>query len=191
MPVGDINKKRGARCYSRAPCYFNGMALRAAVPMFKLQNFLKRYVWDPETTPYFVKVSDLSRSQADNELFFFALMAAILFGMGTFTSITGQAPYGVSKAAAIYCFTVVSAVVLVGTVKTIYAAVYAASAPVIVLFAIFFFGFPEKMALVDELLVLVILLCSIRYMWRIILICRVYSLLPKRAPENPSRRRLF
>ena len=45
--------------------------------MFKLQNFLKRYVWDPETTPYFVKVSDLSRSQADNELFFFALMAAI------------------------------------------------------------------------------------------------------------------
>ena len=79
--------------------------------MFKLQNFLKRYVWDPETTPYFVKVSNLSRSQADNELFFFALMAAILFGMGTFTSITGQAPYGVSKAAAIYCFTVVSAVV--------------------------------------------------------------------------------
>ena len=58
--------------------------------MFKLQNFLKRYVWDPETTPYFVKVSNLSRSQADNELFFFALMAAILFGMGTFTSITGQ-----------------------------------------------------------------------------------------------------
>ena len=118
-------------------------------------------------------------------------MAAILFGMGTFTSITGQAPYGVSKAAAIYCFTVVSAVVLVGTVKTIYAAVYAASAPVIVFFAIFFFGFPEKMALVDELLVLLILLCSIRYMWRIILICRVYSLLPKRAPEIPSRRRLF
>jgi len=38
--------------------------------MFKLQNFLKRYVWDPETTPYFVKVSNLSRSQADNELFF-------------------------------------------------------------------------------------------------------------------------
>ena len=159
--------------------------------MFKLQNFLKRYIWDPETTPYFVKVSDLSRSQADNELFFFALMAAILFGMGTFTSITGQAPYGVSKIAAIYCFTIVSAVVLVGTVKTIYAAVYSATAPVIVLLMIFLFGFPEKMELIDELVVLVLLLCSIRYMWRIILICRVYSILPKRVPENPSRRRLF
>ena len=88
--------------------------------MFKLQNFLKRYVWDPETTPYFVKVSDLSRSQADNELFFFALMAAILFGMGTFTSVTGQAPYGVSKVAAIYCFTIVSAVVMVGKVTVSY-----------------------------------------------------------------------
>ena len=49
--------------------------------------------------------------------YFFALMAAILFGMGTFTSITGQAPYGVSKVAAIYCFTIVSAVVLVGTAR--------------------------------------------------------------------------
>ena len=158
---------------------------------FKLQNFLKRYVWDPETTPYFVSVSKLSRSQADNELFFFALMAAILFGMGTFTSATGQAPYGVSKIAAIYCFTIVSAVVLVGTVKTIYAAVYASSAPVAVLGAVFVYGFPPKMELVDELVLLAILLCCIRYMWRIILICRVYSFLPRRTPENPSRRRLF
>jgi len=84
--------------------------------MFKLQNFLKRYVWDPETTPYFTAIAKLSRSQADSELFFFAIMASVLFGVGTFTSITGQAPYGVSKAAAIYCFTIVSAVVLVGTV---------------------------------------------------------------------------
>ena len=159
--------------------------------MFKLQNFLKRYVWDAETTPYFTNVSKLSRSQADNELFFFALMASILFGMGTFTSITGQAPYGVSKIAAIYCFTVVSAVVLVGTVKTVYAAIYAASAPLIVLGAVFILGFPSKMELIDELVLLAILLCCIRYMWRVILICRIYSLLPKRAPENPSRRRLF
>ncbi len=159
--------------------------------MFKLQNFLKRYVWDAETTPYFTDVSKLSRSQADNELFFFALMASILFGMGTFTSITGQAPYGVSKIAAIYCFTVVSAVVLVGTVKTVYAAIYAASAPLIVLGAVFIVGFPPKMELIDELVLLAILLCCVRYMWRVILICRVYSLLPKRAPENPSRRRLF
>ena len=65
--------------------------------MFKLQNFLKRYVWDPETTPYFTAISKLSRSQADNELFFFAIMFSVLFGVGTFTSITGQAPYGVSR----------------------------------------------------------------------------------------------
>ena len=71
------------------------------------------------------------------------------------------------------------------------AAVYSATSPVIVLVMIFLFGFPEKMELIDELVVLVLLLSSIRYMWRIILICRVYSILPKRAPENSSRRRLF
>ena len=124
--------------------------------MFKLQNFLKRYVWDPETTPYFTTISKLSRSQADSELFFFAIMGAVLFGVGTFTSITGQAPYGVSKVAAIYCFTIVSAVVLVGTVKTIYAAYYAGSAPLVVLGTVFFYGFPAKMVLVDELVLLVI-----------------------------------
>lgn len=159
--------------------------------MFKLQNFLKRYVWDEETTPYFTSVAKLSRGQADNELFFFAIMASVLFGVGTFTSITGQAPYGVSTHAAIYCFTIVSAVVLVGTVKTVYAAIYAASAPLIVLGAIFFFGFPEKMALVDELVLLAVVLLILRYMWRVIMICRVYKLLPHRPVENRTRRRLF
>jgi hypothetical protein len=159
--------------------------------MFKLQNFLKRYVWDPETTPYFTAISKLSRSQADNELFFFAIMSSVLFGVGTFTSITGQAPYGVSKVAAIYCFTIVSAVVLVGTVKNIYAAYYATSAPLVVFVTLFVYGFPTKMELIDELVLLVIVLCVARYMWRVITVCRVYSILPTREPENRTRRRLF
>ena len=159
--------------------------------MFKLQNFLKRYVWDPETTPYFTSVPKLSRSQADSELFFFALMASVLFGVATFASVTGQAPYGVSNYAAIYCFTIVCAVVLVGTVKTVFAAIYAASAPIVVLLAVFFFGFPDGMALVDELVLLVVVLCLLRYAWRVITICRVYGLLPNRPVENKTRRTLF
>ena len=160
--------------------------------MFKLQNFLKRYVWDDETTPYFTRVANLSRSQADSELFFFAIMMSVLFGVATFTSITGQAPYGVSKHAAIYCFTIVAAAVLVGTVKNAYAAIYTASVPVIVIGALLIFGFPAKMALVDELVLLVIDLVLLRYMWRVIMICRVYKMLPHRAPDNKTpRRRLF
>ena len=159
--------------------------------MFKLQNFLRRYVWDDETTPYFTAVSKLSRSQADSELFFFAIMASVLFGVGTFTSITGQAPYGVSNEAAIYCFTIVSAAVLVGTVKNVYAAMFTATAPIIVIVSLFLFGFPEKMALIDELLLLFVDLVALRYMWRVYTICRVYRLLPHRPAENRTRRRLF
>jgi hypothetical protein len=159
--------------------------------MFKLNNFLKRYVWDEETTPYFTRVANLSRSQADSELFFFAIMMSILFGVGTFTSITGHAPYGASREAAIYCFTIVAAVVLVGSVKNAYAAIYAASAPVVVLLSLLIFGFPGKMVLIDELVLLAIVLVLLRYMWRVITICRVYKLLPRRAPENKTRRRLF
>ena len=99
--------------------------------------------------------------------------------------------YGVSKVAAIYCFTIVSAVVLVGTVKTIYAAYYAGSAPLVVLGTVFFYGFPAKMVLVDEIVLLAIVVCLARYMWRVITICRVYTILPTREPENQTRRRLF
>ncbi len=159
--------------------------------MFKWQNFLKRYVWDDETTPYFTAVGKLSRGQADSELFFFALMATVLFGVATFASMTGQAPYGVSKVAAIYCFTMVAAAVLVGTVKTVYAAIYAASAPVLVLGTLFVFGFPENMVLIDELVLLVVVLGLLRYMWRVIMICRVYTALPHRPVQNRQRRRLF
>ena len=159
--------------------------------MFKWQDFLKRYVWDDETTPYFTAVGKLSRSQADNELFFFALMSAVLFGFGTFASMTGHAPFGASKVAAIYCFTIVTAVVLVGTVKSAYAAMYAASAPVLALGAVFLFGFPEQMALIDELVLLAVMIAFFRYMWRVIRICRAYSSLPHRPVQNRQRRRLF
>lgn len=159
--------------------------------MLKLQNFLKRYVWDEETTPYFTPVPKLSRGQADSELFFFAIMTSVLFGVGTFASLSGQAPYGVSKVGAIYCFMMVSAAVLVGSVKTVYAAIFCASAPAVVFGLLFVYGFPEKMALVDELLLLVIVMLIARYMWRVILICKVYKMLPYRASENRSRRRLF
>lgn len=159
--------------------------------MFKWQEFLKRYLWDEDTTPYFTAVPELSREQADSELFFFAIMASVLFGVATFASVTGQAPYGVSKLAAIYCFTVVSAAVLVGTVKTVYAALWCAGAPAIVLGALFLYGFPRNMALIDELLLLAVLLALLRYMWRVILICRAYRSLPSRPARNRSRRRLF
>ena len=159
--------------------------------MFKWQDFLKRYVWDDETTPYFTPVPKLSRGQADSELFFFALMSTVLFGIATFASMTGHAPYGVSKVAAIYCFTLVTAVVLVGTIKNVYAALYATAAPLVVLALVFLFGFPERMVLIDELVLLVVVLGMFRYMWRVIRICRHYPVLPHRPVQNRQRRRLF
>ena len=159
--------------------------------MFKWHDFLKRYVWDDETTPYFTSAAKLSRSQADNELFFFALMATVLFGVATFASVTGHAPYGVSRAAAVYCFTIVAASVLVGTIKNSYAALYATAAPAVILLALFFFGFPANMPLIDELVLLVITLALLRYMWRVVTICRIYAMLPHRPVKNRPRRRLF
>ena len=97
----------------------------------------------------------------------------------------------VSNNAAIYCFTIVAGAVLVGTVKNVYAAIYVSSAPVVVILALVVFGFPGSMVLIDQMVLIVIDLVLLRYMWRVITICRVYKLLPHRAPENKTRRRLF
>jgi hypothetical protein len=76
-------------------------------------------------------------------------------------------------------------------VKNVYAAIYSGTAPILVIGALLFFGFPEKMALIDELLLLFIDLVALRYMWRVYTICRVYRILPHRPVENRTRRRLF
>jgi hypothetical protein len=47
------------------------------------------------------------------------------------------------------------------------------------------------MVLVDQLVLLAVVLAMLRYMWRVITICRVYKLLPRRAPQDKTRRRLF
>ena len=47
------------------------------------------------------------------------------------------------------------------------------------------------MVLVDQLVLIAIDLVLLRYMWRVITICRVYKMLPHREPENKTRRRLF
>ena len=46
-------------------------------------DYIRKYVWNEEKTPYLVPVGMLSRTQARNELFSFSvLMAAFFFVIG-------------------------------------------------------------------------------------------------------------
>ena len=159
--------------------------------MMDWQGYLKRYVWDDETTPYFVPVPKLSREQADNELFFFAVMLAVLFSVLTLAAITGKLPYGKSEIGAVYAFSVVVGAALLGTTRHVYAAAYCAGAPLSLMCVMFFAGFPPQTVLVDELVFLAVLLLLLRYCMRVIRITQIYATLKSRPPKNKPRRKLF
>ena len=42
-------------------------------------EYVRKYVWDDEKTPYFTGVAKLSRTQADKEIFAYAVLAGFLF----------------------------------------------------------------------------------------------------------------
>lgn len=152
-------------------------------------TYIKRYVWDDDTTPYLVPASKMSKGQADNEVFFYALLMAVFFAVVSLASVSGEAPYGRSNPAGGYAFSVVTAAVLLWMVKHVWAALWCATAPLVGLGAMFLLGFPQKMALLDELVVLAITLAIFRYSFRIIRICQAYPALPVRPMKGRRRKR--
>ena len=67
-------------------------------------KYMRRYVWDDETTPYLVPVPRLHRRQADNEIMLYSLFVCLLFGAVALISTTEAAPYGRSFSASLYGF---------------------------------------------------------------------------------------
>lgn len=159
--------------------------------MFDWHGLIKRYVWDDDTTPYFVPVPKLSREQAENELFLFSFLFAIFFAVISVLAFAGKLPMGPSRFGTGYAFSIVGAAVLVSTMKSRWAAVYCAGGPAAMIAVVFFFGFPEKMALPDELLFLALTLCVLRYSLRVVRIAIAFPDLPSRPPKTKPRRKLF
>lgn len=159
--------------------------------MFDWNGLIKRYVWDDETTPYFVPVQKLSREQADSELFFFSFLFSIFFAVLSILAFVGKLPIGPSKIATGYCFTVVAAAVFVGTIRFPWAAVYCLLAPAVIVATLFVAGFPAKMELFDQLIFLALVLAVLRYTFRVVRITMAYPNLPSRPPKSKPRRKLF
>ena len=147
-------------------------------------KYIKRYVWDDNKTPYFVAVPKLTRSQADHEIFSYALFLAILFGVISFLSLTDNAPHGRSPGVALYAITVSGSAVLFGVTKHLYAAYYFAMAPVATLAYFVFIGFPPNLATIDKLVLVIAALVLLRYSLRVVAIAKRYPDMPGDAPAG-------
>ena len=164
-------------------------------PIFKLgdvhwDRYLKRYVWDDETTPYFVPVSLLTRRQARYELAAFAIFLGFLFGVLALITLSPGAPGGRSAGMSLYSFTVVCGAVLLGMTQHHYAALWCSTAPPAVLLWLYAFADHPGLDTIDHVVIVAFALLWIRYGLRIIAITRGYEQMAEGEPpaRDASRR---
>lgn len=147
-------------------------------------KLFQRYVWNNRTMPYMTSVDDLDRRQAHNEIMFYCLFHAILFGVISLVSLRGG-PEGASQGVAYYSFSVVCASVVFGIMKNYSAALYLSATPLVGLAYILIYRFGSERALVDTLIVAGLLLLAARYSFRIVSVARIYPHLPEPGPDEP------
>jgi hypothetical protein len=157
--------------------------------MMNWENFIKRYLWDDDRTPYFVGLGKISRRQADYEIYAYGVFLGVLFGVITIAALAGALPEGRSQAVALYGFTIVCSTIVLGMTKHPWAALYCSAAPVAVLFFLFANGFPPGLGTIDRVALIVFALVWLRYSVRIVALAKAYPGLPEGTPPRLGRRR--
>jgi hypothetical protein len=152
--------------------------------MMNWESFVKRYVWDDQRTPYLVRVSRITRRQADYEIYLYAVFLGLLFGVVTVAALSGALPQGRSEPVALYGFSVVCSTILFGATKHLWPALYCSAAPLAVLFYLFTNGFPPHLGTLDRFVLVAFALIWLRYSMRIVNLAKSYPGLPDRPPER-------
>jgi hypothetical protein len=142
--------------------------------MMNLEKYFKKYIWDDQRTPYLVPVSRLTRSQADYELYAYAMFVAVLFAMVTGGALLSQDHQIKSDIVAVYGFTVVCAAIILGFTQALAAAWYCAAAPLAALLYFFLHGFHPNLSTIDHAALIVFALILLRYSLRVVAIVRAY-----------------
>jgi Flp pilus assembly protein protease CpaA len=142
------------------------------------EKIFKKYVWDEQKTPYLTRVSELTRTQASNELFVYALFLGIFFAVVAMVSLTGVGHPGRSPGVALYAFSIVCAAILLGATRHYYAAVYCTTAPPAALLYFYLFGFHPNLGAIDHAVIVFVVVIWLRYSFRVLAIGKGYEDMP-------------
>jgi len=150
------------------------------------EKYVRKYVWDDRSTPFLIPVEQLTPAQAKKELFLFAIFLATPFALlsaaaGTLAIQNGDIGYGLI---ALYAVSIVTAAGYTNLAKKRTIAIYCGTAPLAMLLYFIVNGFPPKLHLLDHAIMITVILCWLRYTFRVISITGSYSRL--RAEEDPS-----
>jgi hypothetical protein len=137
------------------------------------EKLVKRYVWSDERTPYFTRVGRLSPLQAGYELRAYCLFTGIFFAVLSVAALSGKLPHGKASIVSIYAFTVVCSTVVLGFLRSRWAAMYCAAAPLGMLAYFAAYGFPEGLSGLDHALLVLVMAVWFAYSLRVVAIARV------------------
>jgi hypothetical protein len=163
-------------------------------PLFKVgdvhwDSFLKRYVWDDDTTPYFIAPGDLTRRQARNEFFVYAIFLGFLFGVAALITLSPQAPGGRSTGMSLFSFVLVCAAVLLTTTQHSWAALVCSAAAPGTLIWLYLFAEHPGLNSLDHAVIVIFSLLWMRYGLRVVSIARTYDDMPEGDEPTKTRRR--
>ena len=130
-------------------------------------KFLKRYVWDDDTTPYFVPVAQLTRRQARSELKAYAVFLICLFGILAVVTLSSRLPVGRSPGMSLYAFTMVCAAVLMLMLRHPLSAIYTATGPVASLIFFYFAAENSRLGGIDYVVIIAFAGLWLRYCLRV------------------------
>ena len=144
------------------------------------QEFVKKYVWNETTTPYYVRVERLTRTQAKKETFVYSFFLAIFFAVFTLFSLAHpriQEDYA-SISTAFHAFSIFVCAIALGATKHPYTALYCMTAPVAVLLHILGDRMAPELETVEKIILSAFTLLWLRYAFRVLAIARAYPAMP-------------
>ena len=143
-------------------------------------NFIKKYVWDENKTPYFTRVEKLTQEQARNEAFIYTVVMCTVAAVAALfaAASASRQPDLLLVIAAAYSVSVGASAVLFGFYKHVYAAVYCMTAPVAAFLYFLSAGFHPNLHTVDHVVLTGCMLLWLLYSLRVVAIAKAYPDMP-------------
>ena len=152
-------------------------------------KFLKRYVWDDQTTPYLIPVDRLTRRQARSEIKAYTIFLVFLFGIVAVATLSARIPGGRAPGISLHAFSMVCAAMLLMVLRHPHAAIYTATGPVATVIFFYQASAESKLGGIDYVVIVAFAGLWLRYCLRIYRITKAYEQMPEGEDPVGTRRR--
>lgn len=144
------------------------------------EKLFRRYVWHDERTPYLTRVANLTRAQAQYEIFGYALFMGVLSAVLSIVTLSPGLPHGAAAVVPLYAFSVCCAAVILGFTRHPWAAAWCAFAPLAALAYFAIWGFHPRLEFGDKALLVAVALAGLLYSARAVRVARAWQRFPER-----------